>query len=33
VLRAVRFATRFGFELEDSLVQAASSQQVWGSVA
>jgi len=28
VLRAVRFASRFGFELESELVKAASSQQV-----
>eukprot|EP00955_Chlamydomonas_euryale_P050735 354635-Chlamydomonas_euryale.AAC.14 len=28
VLRAVRFGTRFGFELEQSLVEAASSEQV-----
>ncbi|KAG1674687.1 hypothetical protein FOA52_007211 [Chlamydomonas sp. UWO 241] len=28
VLRAVRFGTRFGFELEQTLVEAASSQQV-----
>ena len=31
VLRAVRFGTRFGFELEASLVEAASSEKVGGS--
>ena len=28
VLRAVRFAARFGFQLEESLEQAAASQEV-----
>lgn len=28
VLRAVRFATRFGFELEASILQAGSSNEV-----
>ena len=31
VLRAVRFGTRFGFELETSILEAAASDQVsWG---
>jgi len=33
VLRAVRFGTRFGFELEQSLVEAASSEQVCAALA
>jgi hypothetical protein len=28
VLRAVRFGTRFGFEIDPSIVEAASSEQV-----
>ena len=31
VLRAVRFAARFGFELDAALVEAAALPEVWNS--